>query len=200
MLGIERKSCQTSVLRVVGGESHTSVRAGSLLQLLHRGEEPRQQLVVVGKIVGGGRGVEARHDLELGGITDALARSGLGVGLVGRHDKKVFREGGGTDDRRVGHLLLQFAVRGVRRQPGDVDGVRGVLITDVEHDLAVVAANPRRGVGRVVQHAAPEPKHKVQRRLLLDVVVKESPAVLELPAGKDEALLILRDPLLVADS
>ena len=40
-------------------------------------------------------------------------------------------------------------------------------------------------------------QHKVQSRLLLDVVVGESAAVLELLAGEDQALLIGRDTLLV---
>jgi hypothetical protein len=42
-----------------------------------------------------------------------------------------------------------------------------------------------------------EPEHQVQGRLLLNVVVAEGPAVLELLAGKDEALLIRGDALLV---
>ena len=37
----------------------------------------------------------------------------------------------------------------------------------------------------------------MERRLLLDVVVGQGAAVLELLASKDEALLIGRDPLLV---
>ena len=39
-------------------------------------------------------------------------------------------------------------------------------------------------------HAAAEPEHEVERRLLLDVVVREGPAVLELLAREDETLLI----------
>jgi hypothetical protein len=39
----------------------------------------------------------------------------------------------------------------------------------------------------------------VEGRLLLDVVVREGTAVLELLAGEDEALLIGRDALLVLD-
>jgi hypothetical protein len=39
----------------------------------------------------------------------------------------------------------------------------------------------------------------VQRRLLLDVVVRERPAVLELLASKDQPLLVWRDALLVLD-
>jgi hypothetical protein len=39
----------------------------------------------------------------------------------------------------------------------------------------------------------------VKRRLLLDVVVRERTAVLELLAGKDQTLLIRRNALLVLD-
>ena len=42
-------------------------------------------------------------------------------------------------------------------------------------------------------------KQKVQGRLPLDVVVGEGAAVLELLAGKDEALLVVGDALLVLD-
>jgi len=46
---------------------------------------------------------------------------------------------------------------------------------------------------------AAKAQHKVQRRLLLDVVVGESAAILELLAGEDQALLVGRDALLVLD-
>ncbi len=39
----------------------------------------------------------------------------------------------------------------------------------------------------------------MQRALLLDVVVRERPAVLELLAGEDQALLVRWDTLLVLD-
>jgi len=48
-------------------------------------------------------------------------------------------------------------------------------------------------------HAAAQAQHQVQRRLLLDVVVGERAAVLELLAGEDQALLVRRDALLVLD-
>merc|ERR1719473_1012573 len=47
--------------------------------------------------------------------------------------------------------------------------------------------------------AAAEAQHEVERRLLLDVVVRERAAVLELLAREDEALLVRRDALLVLD-
>ena len=45
----------------------------------------------------------------------------------------------------------------------------------------------------------PQPEHKVQRGLLLDVVVRERAAVLELLAREDQALLVGGDALLVLD-
>ncbi len=39
----------------------------------------------------------------------------------------------------------------------------------------------------------------MQCRLLLDVVVRQCPAVFELLAGKDEALLVWRDAFFVLD-
>ena len=42
-------------------------------------------------------------------------------------------------------------------------------------------------------------QHQVDRRLLLDVVVRERAAVLELPAGKDQPLLVRGDGLLILD-
>ena len=48
-------------------------------------------------------------------------------------------------------------------------------------------------------HAAAEAQDEVERRLLLDVVVREGAAVLKLLAREDEALLVGRDALLVLD-
>ena len=48
-------------------------------------------------------------------------------------------------------------------------------------------------------HTSTEPKHKVESRFLLDVVVGESAAIFELLASKDESLLVWRDSLLVLD-
>ena len=48
-------------------------------------------------------------------------------------------------------------------------------------------------------HASPEAQHQVQGRLLLDVVVAESAAVLQLLASEDQTLLVRGDALLVLD-
>ena len=47
--------------------------------------------------------------------------------------------------------------------------------------------------------AAAEAEHEVKGRLLLDVVIRKSAAVLELLSGEDQALLVWRDALLVLD-
>jgi len=48
-------------------------------------------------------------------------------------------------------------------------------------------------------HTSPEPEDQVECRLLLDVVVREGPAILKLLASKDQPLLIRRDAFLVLD-
>ncbi|OBQ34350.1 MAG: hypothetical protein AN484_26720, partial [Aphanizomenon flos-aquae WA102] len=48
-------------------------------------------------------------------------------------------------------------------------------------------------------HAAAQAQHQVQRGLLLDVVVRQRAAVLQLLAREDQALLVRRDALLVLD-
>jgi len=48
-------------------------------------------------------------------------------------------------------------------------------------------------------HAATEPQHQVQRRLLLNVIVRQGPAILKLLACEDEPLLVWRDAFLVLD-
>ena len=48
-------------------------------------------------------------------------------------------------------------------------------------------------------HTTTETKHQVEGRLLLDVVVGEGAAILELLAGEDETLLVWGDALLVLD-
>ena len=63
------------------------------------------------------------------------------------------------------------------------------------HLLLVVLS--RQGHERGLNDTTPETQHQVQSRLLLDVVVRQSPAILELLAGEDEPLLVGRDPLLV---
>ena len=46
---------------------------------------------------------------------------------------------------------------------------------------------------RRLDHAAAQPQHQVKSALLLDVVVRQRAAILELLAREDEALLVRRD-------
>merc|ERR1712227_856503 len=48
-------------------------------------------------------------------------------------------------------------------------------------------------------HSSPKPQDEVESRLLLDVVVREGPAILELLPSEDQPLLVWGDPLLVLD-
>ena len=48
-------------------------------------------------------------------------------------------------------------------------------------------------------HATAQAQHQVQGGLLLDVVVSQGAAVLQLLAGKDQALLVRGNALLVLD-
>ena len=48
-------------------------------------------------------------------------------------------------------------------------------------------------------HATAQAQHQVQRRLLLDVVIRKRAAVLELLTRKNQTLLVWRDALLVLD-
>merc|ERR1719385_566270 len=48
-------------------------------------------------------------------------------------------------------------------------------------------------------HTSPEPEDKMESGLLLDVVVGESPSILELLSSKDQPLLVRGDSLLVLD-
>merc|ERR1712217_639318 len=48
-------------------------------------------------------------------------------------------------------------------------------------------------------HTSSQPQHKMEGRLLLDVVVREGPAVLQLLSSKDQPLLVWGNALLVLD-
>ena len=71
-----------------------------------------------------------------------------------------------------------------------LDGVGGL---DVQGDgLASQSLNEN-------LHTTAEAQDEVEGALLLDVVIRESPAVLKLLTGEDQALLVGRDALLVLD-
>jgi hypothetical protein len=85
--------------------------------------------------------------------------------------------------------LLLAAVDGTRGQAG--------VALAADHLLAVVLGG--QGLERGLNDATTETEDQVQSRLLLDVVVGERAAVLELLAGEDQALLVRGDALLVLD-
>ena len=66
-------------------------------------------------------------------------------------------------------------------------------------DLLFAVVLRRKHLERGLDDTTAQAEDKVQRALLLDVVVAEGPAVLKLLAGKDEALLVRRNALLVLD-
>merc|ERR1719409_261854 len=74
-----------------------------------------------------------------------------------------------------------------------LDVLNAVRALDLEGDRLA-----RQGLDEDL-HTAAEPQHQVERRLLLDVVVRKGAAVLELLAREDEALLVRRNAFLVLD-
>ena len=91
--------------------------------------------------------------------------------------------------------LLLAAVGGAEGQAGVALAADHLLLPVLEGELQ--QAGLRDDVA--APGAAAEAEHQVQRRLLLDVVVGERAAVLQLLPGEDEPLLVRRDALLVLD-
>lgn len=79
---------------------------------------------------------------------------------------------------------------------GGLGGEAGVALA--ADALLAVEFPGKHGKGGVVD-ATTEPEHEVERGLLLDIVVREGPAVLELLSGENQTLLIRGDTLLVLD-
>merc|ERR1719393_930504 len=77
-----------------------------------------------------------------------------------------------------------------------------VVLEDSELDLPVLVLNLLGG-GVVLLlplfGTSPQPEDKVKSRLLLDVVVGQSPTILQLLASEDQPLLVRGDSLLVLD-
>merc|ERR1711941_232182 len=74
-----------------------------------------------------------------------------------------------------------------------LDVLNGVRWFDLEGD-----GLPGEGLDKDL-HASSESEHKMEGALLLDVVVREGPPILELLSSKDEPLLVWGDSLLVLD-
>merc|ERR1712190_706731 len=119
-----------------------------------------------------------------------------------------------TEDKVESGLLLDVVVGegpAVLKLPASEDQpllVRGdaFLVLDLGLDvLDGVGGLDHKGDGLASQgldedlHASAETQDQMQGALLLDVVVGESPSVLELLTGEDKPLLVRRDALLVLD-
>ena len=98
-----------------------------------------------------------------------------------------------------GHVGERAAARGHDRAPFEpLDLLHGLprgLYGDGESSVGDTFA--RQGDGGV--HASAQAEHEVEGGLLLDVVVRQGAAVLELLAREDQALLVGGDALLVLD-
>jgi hypothetical protein len=64
--------------------------------------------------------------------------------------------------------------------------------------LYVIAKRTSEGLHEDL-HTTTKAEHQVKGRLLLDIVVGQRAAILELLASEDQALLIRRNPLLILD-
>ena len=88
-----------------------------------------------------------------------------------------------------GHGTTEDLVH-LRRRLGD----RRDCLLELSHKLGVI-----KDATRDLAVATTQAKHKVESRLLLDVVVRQGAAILKLLASEDQALLVGRDALLVLD-
>jgi hypothetical protein len=117
------------------------------------------------------------HQVEGGLLLDVVVGEGAAVlELLASEDETLLVRG---DALLVLDLGLDV-VNGVGRLNLKGDGLAG---QSLDKDL----------------HTTTEPEHQVEGGLLLDVVVSEGAAVLELLASKDEALLVRGDAFLVLD-
>ncbi|KAM0834178.1 hypothetical protein ACQ4PT_063786 [Festuca glaucescens] len=120
---------------------------------------------------------EAEHQVERGLLLDVVVSKGTAVlELLSSKDETLLVWG---DALLVLDLCLDI-VNGVRRL--DLKG-DGLASEGLDEDL----------------HTTAKAEHQVEGGLLLDVVVSEGTAVLELLASEDETLLVRRDALLVLD-
>jgi len=101
---------------------------------------------------------------------------------------------------RVFELLLGAELVGVSALAlAAVGGTRGKTGIALAADHLVAVELGGKSLERGLDDATAQAEDKVKSRLLLDVVVGQSPAVLKLLASKDQALLVRGDALLVLD-
>ncbi|CAL9775797.1 unnamed protein product [Musa acuminata subsp. burmannicoides] len=134
--------------------------------------------MVAGKVVVSSlAAAEAEHQVEGGFLLYVVVRQGAPVlELLPGEDEPLLI-------RRDALLVLDLSL----------DVVDGVRALHLECDRL-----PGESFDKYL-HPSPESQHQMERRLLLDVVISKSAAVLELLPGEDEPLLVRRDALLVLD-
>ena len=76
-------------------------------------------------------------------------------------------------------------------------GVQPGIALPADHLVTVVLLGKDTEGG--LYHPTPQPQHQVQGGLLLYVVVRQSPTILQLFSSKDKTLLIRRDSFLVLE-
>merc|ERR1719333_1462092 len=105
-----------------------------------------------------------------------------------------------TADNSLLQLLLGSQVRAVTTGLFPAVGGPGVepgVALPADHLVAVVPLGQDAQGG--LDDSSSQSEHEVEGGLLLDVVIRQSPSILQLLAGKDQPLLVRRDPFLVLD-
>ncbi|CAL9037655.1 unnamed protein product [Musa banksii] len=153
-------------------ETHATIRQ-------HRHDSTRLETTTMeaGKVVSSLAAAEAEHQVEGGFLLYVVVRQGAAVlELLPGEDEPLLV-------RRDALLVLDLSL----------DVVDGVRALHLQCDRL-----PGESFDKYL-HPSPESQHQMERRLLLDVVISKSAAVLELLPGEDEPLLVRRDALLVLD-
>merc|ERR1712061_334809 len=120
---------------------------------------------------------ESEHKMEGALLLDVVVREGPPIlELLSSKDEPLLVWGDSLLVLDLGLDILN-AIRGLNLQ------CNGLSSQSLDEDL----------------HASSEPEHKMEGGLLLDVVVREGPSILELLASKDEPMLVWGHSLLVLD-
>uniref|UniRef100_A0A453NBR0 Uncharacterized protein n=1 Tax=Aegilops tauschii subsp. strangulata TaxID=200361 RepID=A0A453NBR0_AEGTS len=151
---------------------------GTLRATAHKMQSQRAtrviSLLVVKKLL---TTTEAEHQVEGGLLLDVVvSKSAAILQLLAGKDETLLV-------RRNALLVLDLGLHVVNGVGGFHFKCDGLAGEGLDEDL----------------HASPKAEDKVKGGLLLDVVVSKGPAILELLASEDEALLVRRDALLVLD-
>lgn len=118
---------------------------------------------------------QAQHQMQSGLLLDVvISQSAAVIQLLSSEDQTLLVRGNAL---LVLHLLLHL-VNGVRRLDFQSNRLAG---QGLDEDL----------------HASAQAQHQVQRGFLLDVVVGQSTTIIQLLSGKDQALLVRGNTLLV---